>query len=81
MSEFELQEKELKDKDINIKRILGLISMLPYILIGFIEPFAQKVKFDANFKSNMMYLGVLGLFYFFSKEIVQLVELFYKHKK
>lgn len=81
MSEIEFNEKTLTEKDIFIKRILGLISMLPYIMIGFIEPFAQKLKFDPIFKTNMMYLGVLGLFYFFSKEIIQLVELFYKNKK
>ncbi len=71
MSEIEakVEEHKISQKEANTKRLLGFISLLPYIFIGFIEMF-RHYRADKDFKTNMLWLGTVGLAYFFNREII-----------
>lgn len=77
----EIEEEKVKNREHNSKRFLGFLSLLPYIIIGFSEMYFPKFVATENFKTNMMYLAFVGLFYFFNRELTQLGKMLGKFKK
>jgi len=63
-----------------MKRFLGILCLIPYVLIGFIEMFHTSYKASDAFKTNMMYVGLLGLISFFNREIITLYNLIRNNK-
>lgn len=74
MSEFEKKELEeakleRQTKDSFLKKLLGIILILPYTVIGFSEMYYPKYAADDSFKTNIMIAGLVGLAYFFGAEV------------